>query len=78
MDLEIRVASPDDHVLFHYVEERERPEHALQRAQRALYVHAAGVGRGELDVRAFNEGARELYRTVGYKPWIERLALETG
>jgi ribosomal protein S18 acetylase RimI-like enzyme len=87
-----------------YVEERERPEDELQRAQRSLYVHqlsvrpearrlgvgtalmqqalasarAAGVMRVELDVWAFNEGARELYRRLGYEPWIERLALEVG
>jgi ribosomal protein S18 acetylase RimI-like enzyme len=159
MELDIRLATPGDHVLFHalnadvqrlhyetrpdlfkapsevrssreefaalfnkpgvsiwfafsggepvgyvYVEQRERPEDELQRAQRALYVHqlsvrpearrrgvgtalmrqalttarAAGVMRVELDVWAFNEGARQLYRALGYTPWIERLALEMG
>jgi hypothetical protein len=34
--------------------------------------------RVELDVWAFNEGARQLYRALGYTPWIERLALEMG
>jgi hypothetical protein len=41
-------------------------------------ARALGATRVELDVWAFNEEARRLYRTLGYHPMLERLALEVG